>query len=185
MTDHIETSLPVLIFTVPSIPGDTDALATLTVDNDDATNPQGWLIWGLESNRYYTFTDSSGSGALFYQSESRTAMGGSATATQSGASGAGSNVMRSAALTGTNRAIMGTQATGGGAHLTHVGSFRVWVRVLATLSGTLSVSLQWGTGDLLSSSVNPAATLGSSQGSEWRLLDLGMVTIPAGSASWE
>ncbi len=187
LSDHVETTLPVLVFTETGITGDVPALGKLIIDNDQAVN-QGWVVWGLQS-RYY---DASASAALFYEAESRTALGGSTTvAGPSGASGAGSNVMRNAALATVPLAVLSTQASGGGAHLSHVGDFRVFARVQAptTNTGAVSVAMEWGQGDYRTATRNAATTLPvDDYDGTWRLVDLGDVHLSAvaqGTQRWE
>jgi hypothetical protein len=189
--DRAETTLPVLIATETGILGDVKATGQLVIDNDNGSQEWWGVAWGLEESGAYTFTDSTGSGALFYQAESRTALGGSATAIgPSGASGAGSNVMRNTALTTNYLAILSTQATGGGAHLTHVGTFRVYARVQApaTNTGTVSVAFEWSQGDFRRVVRNDPRTLDPLWEGTWRRLDLGLVNLSApatGAMRWE
>jgi hypothetical protein len=85
------------------------------------------VIWGAETDALLRAHDELGQRRLFYEAEGRTVLGGAATAVgPTGASGAGSNVVRHTSLTNTEQAILSTQATGGGAHLSHVGTFRVY-----------------------------------------------------------
>lgn len=185
--DNTETTLPCLVFTEASVPGDVPALGRLVIDNDDASNDQWWVVSGIQS-RYY---DAGASAALFYEAEGRTAMGGSATAVgPSGASGAGSNVMRNTALATTYQAILSTQASGGGAHLSHIGTFRVFARFQAPTSntGTVTVGLEWGDGDFRRYTQNATTDLDPTWEGTWRLVDLGLVNIPkvvAGTQRWE
>jgi hypothetical protein len=187
--DNTETSLPCLIFS-ETVSGDDTALGRLVVDDDQAVDQQ-WLIWGVETNAQYTHTTSSGSGALFYEAESRTAQGGSATAVgPTGASGAGSNVMRNTSLSTSYQAILSTQATGGGAHLSHVGQFAIYVRaqVPTTNTGTVTVALEWAQGDFLNYTLNASQTIQPSWEGSWRILPLGLVNIdkvPTGTQRWE
>lgn len=184
--DNTETTLPCLIFTEASIPGDLDALGRLVVDEDSAAN-QFWLTWGIQS-RYY---DAATSAALFYEAEGRTAMGGSAVAAgPAGASGAGSNVMRNTALTTAYQAILSTQATAAGAHLSHIGTLHVYARaqIPATNTGTVSVALEWAEGDFIRWTRNTATAIDPLHEGRWRLVDLGLVTlskVTAGTQRWE
>jgi hypothetical protein len=197
MTTFSETTLPALIFSVPAghPKGDVPALGRLTVTEAQGAD-QWWLTWGCETNDRYTHTDSSGSGALFYEAEGRTVQSAAAIASASGvnASPAGSttnNIVRHTALTTDYVSLLSTQAAGGGAHLTHVGSFRVYVRArTSALVGleTVSVALEWGVGDFRSFARNDAQTIPATDLSNWRLLDLGIVTIPkvlTGTQRWE
>jgi hypothetical protein len=191
--DNVETTLPVLIFS-DTIPGETDATGRLVVDND-ATADWWSVIWGAETDALYTHTTSSGSGALFYEAESRTVLGGAATAVgPTGASGAGSNVVRHTSLTNTEQAILSTQATGGGSHLSHVGTFRVFARaqVPTANTGTVSLRLSWTVGDSQAATRNTAVpvidmSLVSTIDAVWRTVDLGLVTIrkTSGTHRWE
>jgi hypothetical protein len=192
VTTFSETALPALIFSVPAThpKGDVPALGRLTVTEAQAID-QAWVAYGMETNDDYTHTDSTGSGALFYEAETRTALGGSATAAgPSGASGAGSNVMRSASLPVEYISILSTQATGGGAHLSHVGSFRVYARVQAptTNTGTVTIGLEYASGDFRRFTRNSVTTIDSTWEGTWRLVDLGIVTIEKlriGTQRWE
>ena len=161
------------------MPGDVPALGRLVIDND-ATADQWWVVWGAETDAAYTFTDSTGSGGLLYQAESRTGLGGSATAAgPSGASGAGSNVMRNTALETSYLAILATQASGGGSHLSHVGTFKVYARVQVPTSNTgeVTVALEWAVGEYFGPATNTAVTIPADYEGTWRLLDLGLVNI--------
>jgi hypothetical protein len=185
MTDHIETTLPCLTFTA-SIPGDMSALGILTVDNDAGAGADWWgVTWGVQSRNY----NSSANAALFYEAEGRTAMGGSAT--NAGPAGAsGSSVMRNTALATSSQAILSTQATGGGPHLSHIGSFQVWARVQVPTSnlGAVSIAWEWGDRDFRRSSRNAERTLSAEMEGSWRRVDLGLVTLTkavAGVQRWE
>ena len=195
--DNVETTLPALVFTEASVGGDVPALGRLVIDDDSAAD-QWWLTWGLQS-RYYS---SSANAALFYEAEGRTALGGSAIAAgPSGASGAGSNVMRNTALTTSYLAIMSTQATAAGAHLSHVGTFRVYARMQVPTANTgfVTTALEWSEGDFRRVTRNASVALypqdapdfvalGATVGGIWRLVDLGLVTlssVTAGTQRWE
>jgi hypothetical protein len=184
--DNVETTLPVLIFTEASVAGDVPGLGRLVIDDDSGVN-QYWVTWGLQS-RYYS---SSANAALFYEAEGRTAMGGSAIAAgPAGASGAGSNVMRQTSIATAYQAILSTQATAAGAHLSHVGTFRVYARVQVptTNTGEVTVALEWAEGDFFSYTRNQATTIPATQEGKWRLVDLGLVSpreVTQGTQRWE
>jgi hypothetical protein len=185
MGDNTETTLPVLIFTETGILGDVPGLGRLVIDNDSTVSQQ-WLTWGIES-RYYS---SSANAALFYEAEGRTALSGSAVAVGfESPSGGGSNVMRATGLTNTYRAVLSTQATGGGAHLSHIGTFRVYARVWTTTVDVFSIALEWSEGDFLASTINTPFVLDSTAVEEqWVLADLGLVTlrtVASGTQRWE
>lgn len=187
-SDTTETTLPYVSKTATGPAGDVPALGKLLIDEDQGAD-QWWLVWGIEDDSLYDVTASSA--ALFYQAESLTAQGGSSTvAGPSGASGSGSNVMRNTALTTNFISLLSTQATGGGAHLTHVGTFKVYARVQipATNTGVTTVALEWGVGDFRKFTRNASVTLDATWEGTWRLLDLGLVLIPkvlTGTQRWE
>ena len=88
LSDHVETTLPVLVATDSAVAGDVTATGVLTVDNDAAADWSG-LIVGVEDSTAYDITASSA--ALWYEAESRAPLGGAtAVAGPAGASGAGS-----------------------------------------------------------------------------------------------
>jgi hypothetical protein len=185
MGDNTETTLPVLIFTETGILGDVPGLGRLVIDDDSAVS-QWWLTWGIQS-RYYS---SSANAALFYEAEGRTGLNGSAVAVGfESPSGGGSNVMRASGLTNTYRAVLSTQATGGGAHLSHVGTFRVYARLWTTTADVFSVALEWSEGDFLASTINTPFVLDATAVEEqWVLADLGLVTlrqVASGTQRWE
>lgn len=190
--DRVETTLAALVATETATTGDLAAYAKWVIDNDATAGNDWWgLLWGVEVDRDYAFTASTGSGALLYEAESRTAMGGSAIAVgPTGASGAGSNVMRNTALATSYQAVLSTQATAAGAHLSHVGQFSVWTKVQVPTSntGTVSVALEWGEGDFRRFTQNATRTLDPTWEGTWRLLDLGLVNISKvaqGTQRWE
>jgi hypothetical protein len=185
-TDTVETTLPVLIKTVTDVPGQVPALGRLVIDEDDAEDQQ-WLTWGIESRNY----SADATAALFYEAEGRTAMGGSAIAVgPSGASGAGSNVMRNTALASSYQAILSTQAISAGAHLSHIGTFRVFARVQipSTNTGTVTVGWEWGEGDFRRFTQQGHSELDPTWEASWRIVDLGLVTlrkVTSGTQRWE
>lgn len=185
-TDTVETTLPYLVKTVTGPAGDVPALGRLLIDNDQAVD-QWWLTWGLQS-RYYS---SSANALLFYEAEGRTALSGAATAVgPSGASGGGSNVVQHTSLQTVPQAILSTQATGGGAHLSHIGTFRVYARVQVPTAnaGNVSVWLEWAQGDFVRVATNPATTIPEVHEGRWRYVDLGLVTlgqVVSGTQRWE
>lgn len=181
LSDHVETTLPALVFTETGLKGDMPGLGRLVIDNDDATNTQQFLVWGLQS-RYYS---SASSAALFYQAES-CAMGAAVVATgPAGASGGASNntayfnsLIDPASYT--SLIAVGPSYTA----QTHVGSFRVFVRAWApgTNIGTVSLALNWypglgGTG-IINDPVPLVDAVGNQLIDQWVLVDLGTVSIP-------
>jgi len=109
-----------------------------------------------------------------------------------GASGAGSNVVRQGALFQPWQAMLSTQASGGGAHLSHVGTFDVYVRVQvpAINVGEVSIALEYAYGDFFSVTTNAAYTfeVNDAREGQWVIVPLGLVTIPKaqqGTQRWE
>jgi hypothetical protein len=186
-SDRNETTLPYLAFTETGIPGDVPALGKLVIDEDDADDQQ-FLVWGLESKDY----SSSANATVFYEAEGRTTQGGSTTAAgASGASGAGSNVVRNTDLATDYLSILSTQATGGGAHLSHVGDFRVLARLYrpAGNTGAVSVALEWAEGDFRRWTRNtPVSYAADEREGAFTLADLGLVhltKVAQGTQRWE
>lgn len=186
--DNTQTTDPTLFFTeAGNVTGDVAALGRLVIDEDQAVDQQ-WLVWGMETDALYDITQASA--ALFYQAEGRLPLGGSAIAVgPSGASGAGSNVMRNTALSTNYSAVMST-ASSGSVHLTHVGTFAVFARVQAPTSnvGPVSLALEWGVGDFRRFTQNATYALDTTWEGAWRIAPLGLVTIPkalTGSQRWE
>lgn len=188
--DNVETTLPVLIFE-ETIDGTAPALGRLVIDEDGAQT-QDWVQAALQMRR----RDPAASAALFYQAESRTPLGTAALAAgPSGASGAGSNTILEGSLTPNFRAIMSTQAAGGGSRLSHVGRFLVVARVQTptTNTGAVKVAFEWGQGDLRQFTQNdevavyPADDVGGWEGT-WRRVFLGTVELDkalVGTQQWE
>jgi hypothetical protein len=184
--DHAETTLPCVIGVDSAIGGDVPALGRLVIDNDQEAD-QLTFIWGTQS-RYYS---NAATAELFYQAESRTPLSGAATAALGGASGSGSNTVRCKTLLPSWQAILSTQASGGGSHLSHIGTYRVFARVLrpGANKGAVSLSLEWGQGDFLRHSQNSSVDLPSDALQDvWMLVDLGLVSlekVTSGVQRWE
>lgn len=180
-SDHTETTLPHIIFTETAIPGDVPALGRLVIDEDQG-NSQAAALWGVQS-RYY---DSASSAALFFPAEGLTLQGaGAATSTAAtGYSGTGSVLANT--LSTSYQSILSSQATGPGAHWSHVGEYRVFARVQAPSDGTVTLRAQWTVGDGRVWTANDETRI-DTQG-QWVLIDLGPVNIPkavAGTQRWE
>lgn len=182
-----ELALPYLLFTEINIAGDYPARCRLKIDELDGDN-QMFLMWAVQSRHY----SADPTAALFYEAESRTPLGGAtAVAGITGSSGAGSNVVRQGTLTPTYQAMLSTQASGGGAHLSGVGTFRVWARTHrpATNTGQVSIALEWGEGDFRKRTTNAAATYAADdREGAYCLTDLGLVTLTKasqGTQRWE
>jgi hypothetical protein len=183
MGDNTETTLPVLVFTETGILGDVPGLGRLVIDDDSGVS-QWWMTWGIES-RYYS---SSANAALFYQAEGRTPL--DTASVTAGPLGTSSSTVYTTDLTTSYRAYLSTQATGGGAHLSHIGSFRVYGRVYVAeaSTGDVTVAFEWSEGDFLRSTTNTPTTITAAQQGQWKLVDLGLVTLRAvtsGTQRWE
>jgi hypothetical protein len=180
---HRETTLPALTFTETAIGGDAPAAARLVIKDDQGVD-QRWCVWGLQVLTY----DAASTAGLFYEAESCTPLAGAAVASLAGASGGG--VVTSAPLSHSWIAVLSTQQTGG-AHLTHVGEYRVLARLHRpwTNRGAVSVAFQWSSGDLLSPMLNDAVSFAVDELEDQLLLtDLGIVAIPPapqGAQRWE
>jgi hypothetical protein len=150
------------------------------------TNPaadQRGLIWGLRSRRY----DPAATAALFYEAEGRTPLSGAAVYTQAGSSGGGTNnSLRLASLVANAwLPIMSTQASGAGAQLTHVGSYRVWARCQSPTRPRLKLS--WALGNLATVIDNDPVRLPATVNSYY-MLDLGTVLLQqprVGTPQWQ
>jgi hypothetical protein len=182
MGDNTETTLPVLIFTETGILGDVSGLGRLVIDNDVAVD-QWWLTWGIESRNY----SSSANAALFYEAEGRTTLGVATTASAiTGSSGSSYAVLT--VMTPDYTAMLSTQATGGGAHLSHIGTFRVYARVQVPSgnTGDVTIALEWSEGDFLNVTRNAPTDLSGAD--RWRYVDLGLVSpkaVVSGTQRWE
>lgn len=182
------------VASVTDVEGDVSALGEgstvngLNVSNTSTTRDLGWVVWGIESTSRYDTT--AASAQLFYEAEERTLLTGASTvAGAAGASGSGSNVVRSPGMVpGVWLGVLSTQASGGG-HLSHIGTFRVYARVYApdTNVSPVSVALEWGAADALNYARNTAVTITSAWADSWRLVDLGLVRANnyRGTQRWE
>lgn len=183
-----ESTLPVLRATYAGVKGDVPALGKLLID-ELAAKDQWWIKWGLRS-RYYS---SSADAALFYEAESRTPLGGAATAVgPTGASGAGSNVVTQGTLTPGWQAMLSTQAASAGNHLAHIGTFEVIARVQMPTANTgqVSIRLDWAEGDFRRFTSNSQVDFAAdhSREGQWVLVSLGTVTlrkVAQGTQRWE
>lgn len=184
--DNVETTLPVLRFTEATVAGDMPALGRLVIDNDDAVNAKGLLIWGQRSRTY----SSASSAALFYEAEACAMNTAAAAVGTAGASGAGSNVAKKLNV-GTSSGVVLLYVGPSATAQTHIGSYRVFARVLLTSgnTGSMSIALEWEKSAQDSSArvSNTAVTVPSSLAGSWLLVDLGMVTLPratTGTQGW-
>jgi len=188
--DNVETTLPALVFTDTGVKGDMPGLGRLVIDNDDGSNAQNLLLWGLQS-RYYSNATTA---ALFYQAESCAMLAAAVATGPAGASGGATNnsafFNNLGALPGANPLIaVGASSTA----QTHIGTFRVFARAWAPAAnaGIVSLKLQWqptlGGSTIDNDYVQLADNLGLALEDQWLLVDLGLVSIPvarAGTQGW-
>jgi hypothetical protein len=183
-----ETTAPLLNVLETGVLGSESGQGTLTITNNGSVDWWG-ALWGLRSR--YESTDGATTAALYFEAESRTPLDSAAAAAgPSGATGSGSNTIYHSALTTARRPVMSLQASGGGAHVTHVGSYRVFARVQtpATNTGTVYASFEWGRGGLGKTETNTERELPASLEGFWLFADLGMITIEqaaTGTHQWE
>ena len=186
--DHKETAKPCVIGVDLAPAGDVPALGRLVVD-DDQGQDQWTLLWGVQSR----YLDTTSEGALFYEAESRTPQGGAFLTPTAGASGplGENNSVQQPILTPNYQSMLSTQAAGGGKHLSHIGSFRIFARLLRpiTNTGQVSVCLEWGEGDFRRRTRNEEKTWAADElEGEWTIVDLGLVhlsKVVAGAQRWE
>ncbi len=192
LADHVETTLPVLVATDSGIAGDvTAAPAALTFDNDSTVDFAAVSVRGWRPTRSTrTLHPRARARCSTKRRRARLLVGRRRTRGPAGA-GAGSSVMRSAALSSTSyTAILSTQATGGGAHMSHIGTFRVYARLQTPTTNVsyTDVGLEWSTGDYRRFERNTAVRLTAAHRGTWRVADLGLVhaaAIPQGTQRWE
>ena len=180
--DNVETTLPALVFTEASIPGDVPALGRLVVDEDDAED-QLTVMWGVRSRNY----SAAATAGLFWQAEALTPVsaGAATVAGPSGAHGSGSNTIEATALTTEWQDVL--KSTVGSTYFTHVGAYRVIARVQADSAnaGSVQVRASWGLGDL---AVYQQGAAADTTAGGWVLCDLGVVNVPqavTGTHRWE
>lgn len=187
--DNTETTLPCLIFTDTGVKGDMPGLGRLVVDNDDASNAQRLLRWGIQS-RYYS---SASTAALFYEAESCAMSAASAAVGPAGASGGGSNTAffnNLSSSAGWNALhYIGASSTA----QTHIGAFRIFARAWApnTNAGVVSLRSTWapvvGGTQVNNTGVEIADAAGAAIEQRWVLVDLGQILLPvvkAGTQGW-
>jgi hypothetical protein len=181
-TAHVESARSVLLFTEEDIAGDVPALGRLVV-SDLGGASRGWCQWGLQVATY----DPASSADLFFEAEGRTPLNLASLVTVAGASGAGSsNVVSAGSLIPDWTAVLSTKASGG-AHLTHVGDYRVLARLYRPRgAGQVGVALEWALGDFRSFTRNAPTYFGVDQlEGGFVVVDLGLVSIPRGTPRWE
>jgi hypothetical protein len=180
-----QTTDPVLVFEESLIPGSVRALGELEITDTAAQTRRG-LVAGIELPDY---DPTAATAKLYYQAEALTPLGSSTLAESVGAVGAGKNVVR-ATLESSRRELLSTKLVAGSAHLTHVGTFRVFARVKTEQArpNDLYFWLSWGQGDLVERVVNDPFELASSNTIDYWIIDLGIIRISkatVGKQRWE
>jgi hypothetical protein len=184
-----ELALPALTFLAENVPGDVPALGRLVIEDRQA-QAQRAVWWALQQETYSASPDA----ALFYQAESRTLLGSSAKSAGWGGAASGGETVLNGGLVNAYQAILSTQASGGGNHLAHVGSYRVFARIYrpSLNLGEVSVKLAWRQGDFVNVTENDEdeVRFGANENEDtWTIEDLGIVTlseVPAGTTQrWE
>lgn len=167
--DNDESTLPCVRFTTAGVQGNVPALGRLIITERQAVDQFRW-VWGLRS-RYY---DAGANAALFYEAEGRTLPSGSASTADAGASGG--NMVRRTATPFAYSTIITTQATGGGAHLSHTGVYRVLARVRS--NDAMDWTFDYAEADLLRPTVT--GKVHRTSANDWELADLGVVRLTKG-----
>lgn len=164
------------------ISGDYPARVRVVVDEDDGDTQLG-LMWGFRS-RYY---DSASTASLTYEAEALTPLDTAAAQTLFAASG-GTAVTHQNVRTDWT-AVLSTQAVGGGAQMTHKGTYRVWARfATSALTEGMRARLVWRTGTLVNAQENDAVNVPAAGSGIFYWRDLGEVRLdpaPTGTHQWE
>jgi len=177
-----ETSAACLSMVASDVVGDVPALGRLVVDEDDGDD-QACVLWGVRSRNY----SADATAGLFWQASALTpvAAGAATAAGPSGAYGSGSNTIEADELTTEWQDVL--KSTVSSTYWTHVGSYRVIVRVQADAAnvGSVEVRGSWGLGDL---AVYQQGAAAATAAGSWVLCDLGVVSVPrviVGTHRWE
>ena len=173
--DNDESTLPCVRFTTAGVQGNVPALGRLIITERQGVD-QFRLIWGLRS-RYY---DPAATAALFYEAEGRTVLAGTAGALANASGGQAANHGNVPSVG--FQAMLSTQATGGGAHLTHTGTYRLLARIQAGGAGALELTADYAEGDRIQRTATGKLYVPTSPG-QFELADLGVVRLSRGL--WE
>lgn len=149
----------------------------VVVDEDDGDSQLG-LIGAFRSRHH----SPDATAAIAYEAEALDPLDAAATAALTGASGG--TVVTHAALSTDWTPVLGTDI-GGTTPLTHVGTYRVWVRARSPHGSDVSVRLLWDVGDLTLPAENAPRTIPGE--SSLFNLDLGEVRLnpaPVGTHHW-
>lgn len=184
LDDITETTLPEITRVLQltgsnaTVKGDYPARVRVVIDDDEGQNQLG-LIWGFRSRNY----SNAATTALAYEAEALTPISPAASTAVAGSSG--SNSVQHASLATNWTPVLSTQIAASG-HMTHVGSYRVWVRARTTSSTPPLVRLVWDVGDLLHPVPNDSARIPGTN--NFYPVDLGTVTLamaPVGAHRWQ
>lgn len=158
---HSETVLPALVFTESAILGDHPGRLRLAVSEQQGVNQSG-LLFGVRARNY----DPTPTARLAYAATALTPLD---QATVAG------SVVTHPNLSANWTPVLSTQAAGGGAHMTHAGSYRVWARVSTGSAAPPALRLLYDIGDFTNAEENDAVAIPTY--SRNYLLDLGEVRI--------
>lgn len=201
--DEIIVDLTTSVFTgyasaiVSDITGDLPARVRIRV-TDQSGNDQRALIWGMREGDEDLITASTAVSA--FQAEDLTRLGATAPVSVTGQSG--SSVVRlqsipptapEDAFTPTWSPVVSTTLSSGD-DMTHIGSYRVWVRAQAPRGSippsitapTVSLALNWDIGDLKLGTQNDSALIPAYDA--FFMLDLGQIRVdqaPLGQHRWQ
>lgn len=183
-----ELTKPALSMLVNNVPGETTALGRLVLTDKQGV-AQHLALTGVEQ----TYLSTAATAETFYEAETRTAIGSSSVV--EGITGSsGNKCVKSPGLIAKSQTILSTQTSGAGAHLSHIGGFRVFARVKAERGGgvasEIKVKLAWSEGDFVNtnSGAENEAAIGTGEGNRWILMDLGTVNpaqASSGTQRWE
>jgi hypothetical protein len=151
----------------------------LTEKGSGGNHNQKGLLWGLRSTHY----DSAASAALFYDAYLLTPING-ATIEEPGSGFSGNWIHLHEPQVGIWHPFLHTDLVSGAVPLSHLGSYRMWARVLPVQGSELR--LAWSVDDAAAVTYNPAVVLGASI-DEGAMVDLGEIRIdkpPVGDPWW-
>jgi hypothetical protein len=151
--------------TTAVIAGDFPARTRIVVTDKSGQNQKG-LLWGFRVTQY----NSASTGLLVYDAKDMTAIN-SASNVGNGESYSGTVVALGTARPNVWHPLLSTDLVAGAAHLTHLGSYRVWARVF---TGATSMRLAWSSGGATAPIYNDAQQVIANG---WYMLDLGEIRL--------
>lgn len=161
------------------IQGNYPARATITLTDTSGHNQRS-MLWGFRSGSY----SSSSSAALEYDAKLLTPINGAKEVTLTGTYSGKAIELKEPGIESWFPFLQTTIASGS-EQLTHLGSYRVWVRAKSAGIG-MGLRLAWGSDDATQPTNNEAQQLPTAE--EWYLLDLGEVRLenpPIGEQWWK